>query len=100
MEVEETRKVEFECIHVEDGRLLCDKDLITEIGAILSPLLNAKAEKLDPDTTYKLPQQISETILEVEPTKGEIVLALRAMANSKAMGTDGLPAELLTLGLN
>ena len=36
----------------------------------------------------------------VEPTEGEIAAALRAMANSKAVGTDGLPAELLKLGLN
>ena len=46
------------------------------------------------------PQQTMAAKLGVEPTEGEIPVALRAMANSKAVGTDGLPAELLKLGLN
>ena len=101
MEVEETRKVESRCIRDEDGRLLRDKDLINQRWArFFHSLLNAKAEKLDPGITDQLPQQTMETNLGVEPTKGEITLALRAMANSKAVGTDGLPAELLKLGLN
>ena len=63
-------------------------------------LVNKKAEKLDPDITPKLRQQTSEAKLLVEPTEGDIALVQRAMANSETMGTDGLPAELLKLGLN
>ena len=33
------------------------------------------------------------------PTKEEITIAMKAMANEKAVGPDGLPAELLKLGL-
>ena len=101
MEVEETRKVDSQCIRDEDGRLLRDKDLIAQRWArFFHSLQNAKAEKLDPDITSKLPQQTFKDNLGVEPTDGEIALALQAMANSKAMGTGGLSAELLKLGLN
>ena len=37
--------------------------------------------------------------LGIEPTEEEIVIAMKAMANEKAVGPDGLPAELLKLGL-
>ena len=61
MEVEETRKVESQCIRDEDGRCLRNKDLITQRWArVLHSLLNAKAEKLDPDVTSKLPQHTME----------------------------------------
>ena len=54
-EVEETRKVESQCIRDEDGRLLRDKDLIAQRWVrFFHSLLNAKAEKLDPDITSKL----------------------------------------------
>ena len=57
MEVEDTRKVEFQCIRDEDGRLLRDKDLITQKWArLFHSLLNGKAEKLDPDITSKFPE--------------------------------------------
>ena len=38
--------------------------------------------------------------LGAKSTEGEIALVLRAMANSEAVGTDGRPAELLSVGLN
>ena len=77
MEVEETRKVESQCIRDEDRRLLYDKDLITQRWArFFHSLLNAKAEKLDPDITAKLPQQIPDAQLGAEPTEGEIALVL------------------------
>ena len=37
--------------------------------------------------------------LGIEPTEGDITTAMKAMANSKVVGQDGLPAELLKLGL-
>ena len=77
MEVEETRKVESQCIRDEDGRLLRDKDLITQRWArFFHSLLNAKAETLDPGITSKLQQQTFESNLGMEPTEGEIALAL------------------------
>ena len=101
MEVEETRKVDSQCIRDEDGRLLRDKDLIAQRWArFFHSLLNAKAEKLDPNITSKLPQHTFEDNLGIEPTDGEIALALQAMENSKAVRTSGRPAELLKLRLN
>ena len=56
MEVEETGKVESQCIRDEDGRLLWDKDLITQKWArFFHSLLNAKAEKLDVDINLQAP---------------------------------------------
>ena len=37
--------------------------------------------------------------LGIEPTEKEIATALKPMANAKAVGPDGLPAELMKLGL-
>ena len=69
--------MESRCIRDEDGRILRDKDLITQrwVRFFHSPL-NAKAEKLDPDINSKLPQQTMEANLGVEPTEGEIAVAL------------------------
>ena len=91
--------MESQCIRDEDGRLLRDKDLVTQKWAkFFHSRLNAKTEKkLDPDITSK---QTTNAKLGMEPTEGEIALALQAMVNSKAVGTDGLPTELLNLGLN
>ena len=100
MEVEETRKVQSQYIRDEDGKLLRDKELISQRWVrFFHSLLNAKSEKMVPDIFLGLPQQPTAHDLGVEPTEEEVAVALRAMANSKAAGTDDLPAELLTLGL-
>ena len=54
---------------------------------------------LDPDIPKRLLQQPVASALEIEPTEEEIVTAMKVMANEKAMWQDGLPAELLKLGL-
>ena len=54
---------------------------------------------LDPDIPKRLPQQPVASALGIEPTEEEIATAMKAMANEKAVGPDGLPAELLKLGL-
>ena len=41
----------------------------------------------------------SECALGMAPTEEDIATAMKAMANAKAVGPDGLPAELLKLGL-
>ena len=62
-------------------------------------LLNFKSDMLDPDIPKRLPQQPVVSALGIEPTEEEIATAMKAMANEKAVGPDGLPAELLKLGL-
>ena len=54
---------------------------------------------LDPDILKRLPQHPVASALRIEPTEEEIATAMKAMANAKAVGPDGLPAELLKLGL-
>ena len=62
-------------------------------------LLNSKPDMLDPDIPKRLPQQPVASALGIEPTEEEIATSMKAMANEKAVGPDGLPAELLKLGL-
>ena len=62
-------------------------------------LLNAKSEMLDPDIPKRLPQHPVASAFGIEPTEEEIVTAMKAMTNTKAVGSDDLPAELLKLRL-
>ena len=62
-------------------------------------LLNSKSDMLDADIPKRLPQHPVANALGIEPTEKEIATAMKAMANAKAVGPDGLPAELLKLGL-
>ena len=94
-----TKKVESQCVHDEGGRLLLDKGRIRERWVrFFGSLLNSKSDMLDPDIPKRLPQQPLASALGIEPTE-EIATAMKAMANEKAVGPDGLPAELLKLGL-
>ena len=54
---------------------------------------------LDPGIPKRLPQQPDASSLGIDLTEEEISTAMKAMANEKAVGPDGLPAELLKLGL-
>ena len=54
---------------------------------------------LDPDIPKRLPQHPVASALGIEPTGEESATAMKAMANAKVVGPDGLPAELLKLGL-
>ena len=56
-------------------------------------LLKAKSDMLDPDVPKSLPQR------GMDPTEEEIATAMKAMANAKAVGPDGLLPKLLKLGL-
>ena len=62
-------------------------------------LLNAKSDVFVPDIAKRLQQQPVASALGIEPTEEDIATAMKAMANAKAVGPDGLPAELLKLGL-
>ena len=100
MQLEETNKVESQCVRDEGGRLLRNEGRIREIWVrFFRSLLNAKSDMLDPDIPKRLPQQPVTNALGIEPTEQEIVTAMKAMANAKAVGPDGLPAELLKRNL-
>ena len=62
-------------------------------------LLNSKSDMLDADISKRLPQHPVANVLGIEPTEEKIATAMKAMANAKAVGPDGLPVELLKLGL-
>ena len=77
-----------------------DKGRIRERwGRFFRSLLNSKSDMLDADIPKRLPQHPVASALEIELTEEEIATAMKAMANAKAVGPDGLPAELLKLGL-
>ena len=99
VQLEETKKVESQCVRDEGGKLLRDKGRICERWLrFFRSLLNSKSDMLGPDIPTRLPQQPVASALGIEPTE-EIATAMKAMANEKAVGPDGLPAELLKLGL-
>ena len=62
-------------------------------------LLNSKSDMLDPDIPNRLPQHPVANALGIKPTEEEIATAMKAMPNAKTVGPDGLPVELLKLGL-
>ena len=100
VQLEETKKVESQCVRDEGGRLLRDKGRSRErCVRFFRSLLNSKSDILNLDTPKRLPQQPVACALGIEPTEEEIATAMKAMANAKAVGPDGLPAELLKLGL-
>ena len=92
--------VESQCVRDEQGRLLSDKGCIRERWVrFFRSLLNAKSNKINPYIPKRLPQHPVAGALEIEPTEDEIATAMKAMANAKAVGPDGLSAELLKLEL-
>ena len=94
MQLEETKKVESQCVRDEGGRLLRDKRRTRERWVrFFHSLLNSKSDMLDPDIPKRLPQQPVASALGIEPTEEEIATAMKAMANEKAVGPDGLPTE-------
>ena len=100
VQLEKTKKVESQCIRDEEGRLLRDKGRIRERWVrCFRSLLNSKSDMIDADIPKRLPQHPVASALGIEPTEEEIATAMKAMANAKAVGPDGLPVELLKLGL-
>ena len=94
VQLEETNKLEPQCVRDEGGRLLRDKVCIRERWVrFIRSLLKAKSDMLDPDVPESLPQR------GVESTEEEIATAMKAVANAKAVGPDGLLPKLLKLGL-
>ena len=100
VQLEETKKVESQCVRVEEGRLLRDKGRIRwRWVRFFRSLLNSKSDMLNADIPKRLLQHPVASALGIEPTEEEIAIAMKAMSNTKAVGPDGLSAELLKLGL-
>ena len=100
LQLEEIKKVESQCVPGEEGRLLRDKGCIRQRWVrFFRSLLNAKSHMLYPDIPKRLPQHPVASALGIEPTEEGFAIAMKARANAKAVGPDGLPAELLKLGL-
>ena len=94
VQLEETNELESRCVRDEGGRLLRDKVRIRERWVrFIRSLLKAKSNMLDPDVPKSLPQR------GMDSTEEEIATAMKAMANAKAVGPDGLLPKLLKLGL-
>ena len=99
-QLEETKKVDSQCVCDEEGRLRYDKGRIrVRWVRFFRSLLNAKSDMLDLHIPKRLPQHPVASALGIEPTKKETATARKTVANAKAVGPDGLPVELLKLGL-
>ena len=98
--LETSCKFSSQFIRDEQGGLLGDPEkTLQRWTRHFQTLLNNSSPSLDPPVVHSLPQlQICHALGEL-PTREEVVLALRRMANAKAMGPDNLPAELLKLGV-
>ena len=100
VQLEETKKVESEYVRDEEGRLLRDREGTSERWVrFFSSLMNAKSDMLDLDPLKRPPQQPVTSALGIKPTEEEVSTAINTIANRKAVGLDGLPVELLKLGL-
>ena len=94
MQLEETKKVESQCVRDEERRLLRDKARIRERWVrFFRSLLNSKSDMLDADIPKRLPQHPVTSALGIEPTEEEIATAMEATANAKAVKPDGLQQD-------
>ena len=70
VQLEETKKVESQCVRDERGRLLRDKRRILERWArFFCSLLKSKSDMLDPNIPKRLPKQPVASALGIEPTE-------------------------------
>ena len=96
MDVEGKRTFNSQYIKDEEGRLLRDNALIRERWVRwFHKLLNTKSPTLDPSIVGEVKQWPPCRPLDDVPSRYEVEEAIRALANRKAVGPDGLPAELL-----
>ena len=96
MDVEGKRTFNSQYINNEEGRLLRDNALIQERWVRwFHKLLNTKSPTLDPSIVDELKPWPPCRPLGDVPSRNEVEKAICALANRKAVGPDGLPAELL-----
>ena len=101
LNIEDTWKVSSQYIRDEEGIMLRDPGLVLGRWArFFGTLLNSKSEELRLNIIEELPQWPITHALGVEPTENELIGALRSMENTRAVGPDELPVELLKLGTN
>ena len=99
LQLKETKEAASQRVRDGEGRLLRDKGRIRERWVrFFRSLLNSKS-KLDPDIPKRMSHHPVASALVIESTEDEFATAMKVMANAKAVGPDGLPAELLKLGL-
>ena len=73
VQLEETKRVESQCIRDEEERLLRDKGRIRERWVrFFRSLLNSKSDMTDADIPKRLPQHPVASALGIEPTEEEI----------------------------
>ena len=96
MDVEGKRTSNSQYIRDEEDRLLRDIGLIRERWVrCFYQLLDTKSPTLDPSKTDELKAWPPCSPLDDIPSKYEVEEAIRATANRKAVGDDGIPVELL-----
>ena len=96
VDVEGKRTFTSQYMKDEEGRLLRDNALIRERWVRwFHKLLHTKSSTLDPSIVHELKQWPPCRPLNDVPSRYEVEEAIRALANRKAVGPDGLPAELL-----
>ena len=79
----------------EEGQLLRDNALIRERWVRwFHKLLDTKSPTLDPSNVNELQQWPPRSSLDDVPSRHAVEEAIRALANRKAVGPDGLSAEL------
>ena len=87
VQLEETKKVESQCVRDNGGRLLRDRGRIRERWLrFFRSLLNLKSDILDPVISKRLPQQVIASALGIKPTREEIATAMKTMTKEKAVG--------------
>ena len=101
IDVEGSRPVTSQNIKDEDGKVLRDASQICARWARhFSKLLNTKSPTLDPRLAARVKCWPTCVPLDDLPSLGETEEAIRGMANSKAVGPDDLPAEVIKLFLD
>ena len=96
MDVERNRAFNSQYIIDEKGRLLRDNVLIRERWVRwFHEVLNTKSTTFEPSIVDELKQWPPCRPLGDVPYRYEVEEAINALANRKAVGPDGLPAELL-----
>ena len=94
--MEGKRTFNSQCTKDEEGRLLQDNALIRERWVRwFRKLLNTKSPTLHPTIVGELKTWLPCRPPDDVPSRYEVEKAIRALANRKAVGLDGLPAELL-----
>ena len=97
VQLEETEKVDSHCVPDEKGRQLRDNGRIRGRWVpFFRSLLKAKSDILDPDIPKRLPRQPVAGALGAERTEGEVATAMKVMADTKAVGPDGLETRTST----